>query len=345
MLSDDVIGWDIGGAHLKAARIGASGVVLDAVQVPCALWRGLRELEHGIEAVLTRCVGVQYHAITMTGEMVDLFPDRGAGVKAIAEYVAKRLGDDVVWLYRGDGQFVPPYQAAEYAMQIASANWHAAAECVAQKIGNGILVDIGSTTTDIIPIVANKLRNQGGDDATRLVTDELVYSGVVRTPLMAMTERVPFAGTSVPLMAEYFATMADVYRLTGELPEHADQHPAADGGEKNLAASGRRLARMLGRDRDSAPMTDWHELARWFRGRQLARLHAACEHVAASAQMPADAPIIGAGVGRFLIRELAAVTARPYRSFADLLPLAEVTADEVSNLAPAVSVALLWQRR
>ena len=344
MGSDDMIGWDIGGAHLKAARISTSGVVLDAVQVPCALWRGLNELELAIDIVLARCVGVQHHAITMTGEMVDLFPDRGTGVKAIAEFVAQRLGGDV-WLYRGDGQFVLPSKAAEYAMQIASANWRATAECVAQKIGNGILVDIGSTTTDIIPIVAHKLRNQGGDDATRLDTDELVYSGIVRTPLMAMAERVPFAGTLVPLVAEHFATMADVYRLTGELPEDADQHPTADGGEKTLAASARRLARMLGRDSESATMADWYDLAHWFRARQLTRLHAACERVTVAAEMPANAPIIGAGVGRFLIRELAVMTTRPYRDFADLLSLADVSAEAVSNFAPAVAVALLAQRR
>ena len=156
---------------------------------------------------------------------------------------------------------------------------------------------------------------------------------------------VPFAGKNVPLVAEYFATMADVYRLTGELQECDDQHPAADNGEKTSSASAARLARMLGRDHASAPMADWQTLARWFRARQFARLSSACERVSTAANLPLSATIVGAGVGRFLLREIAATTNRTYIEFSDLLSVENLTKEVVSNVAPAVAVALLAQRR
>ena len=38
-------------------------------------------------------------------------------------------------------------------------------------------------------------------------------------------------------MNEFFATTADVYRLTGELDPAHDQHPSADNAPKDLAAT------------------------------------------------------------------------------------------------------------
>ena len=71
---------------------------------------------------------------------------------------------------------------------------------------------------------------------------------------MAITDAIEFEGLRIPLMAEHFATTADVYRLTGELDERHDQHPSADGAEKTLPGSARRLARMIGRDARERPI-------------------------------------------------------------------------------------------
>jgi len=68
-----------------------------------------------------------------------------------------------------------------------------------------------------------KAQPRGYADSERLQYGELVYSGVVRTSLMALATTAPFAGEWVGIMAEHFATTADVYRITGELPAYADQ--------------------------------------------------------------------------------------------------------------------------
>jgi len=49
-----VIGWDFGGAHLKAVKLDASGVVERAVQLACPLWQGLDQLESALDQALTK---------------------------------------------------------------------------------------------------------------------------------------------------------------------------------------------------------------------------------------------------------------------------------------------------
>ena len=52
----------------------------------------------------------------------------------------------------GDLGVVGLDQAAGMATDVASANWHATASLVAKLMGDGLFVDMGSTTTDLIPI-------------------------------------------------------------------------------------------------------------------------------------------------------------------------------------------------
>jgi uncharacterized hydantoinase/oxoprolinase family protein len=74
------VGWDIGGAHVKAAVINAQGELLAVYQHPCPLWKGLDYLQQAARAILSDInEPVACHAITMTGELVDLFVDRNEG--------------------------------------------------------------------------------------------------------------------------------------------------------------------------------------------------------------------------------------------------------------------------
>ena len=342
MSRSEVIGWDVGGAHLKAARLDKDGSLDRVVQVPCALWQGLDKLQAALDEAVGAVGLAADHAITMTGEMVDLFPNRAAGVHALIDALATRLAPQArLHFYAGDDGFVDAGEAAVSAARIASANWHAAAAFAASRADNALLVDIGSTTTDISLLAGGRVLTRAWGDAQRLVEEELIYTGVVRTPLMALASRAPFDGAWVPLMAEHFATTADLYRLTGELPANADQHPAADGGEKSVDGSTRRLARMLGRDAESASLAQWRQLASWLAQSQAAHIGDACSRALSRGLLDETAPLLGAGVGRFLVARIAQRLGRPYRDFAELLPGATATADWASACAPAVAVAWL----
>jgi (4-(4-[2-(gamma-L-glutamylamino)ethyl]phenoxymethyl)furan-2-yl)methanamine synthase len=344
MPPEAVIGWDLGGAHLKAARLGPGRRVEAVAQLPCALWRGLAELHTALDAAVAQLGTAELHAVTMTGEMVDLFPSRAQGVRTLVEEMGDRFGADGLRIFDIGGGFCSAGEALATPLRVASANWLAAGAVVAAFEPDALFIDVGSTTTDLIPIRGGRIQARGRDDAARLASGELVYAGVVRTPVMAMAEAVSFGGVRVPLIAEWFAAAADVYRLTGQLPEGADQHPTADGGEKSVVASARRLARMIGRDAESAEPERWRELAESLAGAEAQRVRAAAERLLADEPLPPDAPVVAAGVGRFMAVELARDLGRRVIDFGALLPAAPDQRDRVTDCAPAAAVAWLAAR-
>ena len=344
MPADVVLGWDIGGAHLKVAAVDRKGRVVQVVQLPCPLWLGLEHLDRAISTALAQMPTASWHAVTMTGELTDFFRNRAQGVKSIIARFVKQAPADRTDIYAGPAGFLTPQNATQKTDAVASANWAASAQLVASLLPDALFVDVGSTTTDLIPIRGGVLRIRGLCDADRLACEELVYTGVVRTPIMALADRIPFDGQWIPAMAEYFATTADVYRLTGELPEGADQLPAADNGGKTIRDSARRLARMIGRDVESAPLAKWRLCARQLGDLQLWQIGQACERVLSRTVAVDRSPVVGAGIGRFLARKLAAQLGRRYRDFDSLINTAAGAASWASSCAPAVSVALLAHR-
>jgi probable H4MPT-linked C1 transfer pathway protein len=333
----DIVGWDVGGAHLKVARVDAAGKVLAVEQFPCQLWHGMERLQQAVEAATRKLGNAAQHAVTMTGELADIFPSRHDGVLEISTAMQRLLLDARVRFYAGESGLIEPAQVPKHTSQIASANWLASSQFVAQVVPNALLIDMGSTTTDIIKIQDGTAQPQGLTDAARLTTSELVYSGLIRTPVMAMVQRVPFNGQMQRIAAEHFATMADVYRLTGKLEAEHDMSDTADGKGKSLQDSARRLARMVGHDAEDAPLLAWQALAHFIASAQLQDLAAAAQTVAASLQ--SDSPIVGAGVGRAVVRQIAQKIGRPYIDFADLI---EGEAREWAAVcAPAYAVAWL----
>ena len=176
-------------------------------------------------------------------------------------------------IYGGRDGFHAPSDAVRHWRAIASANWHASAAFAASRSKQGLFVDVGSTTSDLVAFRDGRVEFTGYSDEERLTSEELVYTGVTRTPVMAIADRVPFGGASQLVMAEHFATMADIHRLTGELPADADQQATADGRGKTPGDSARRLARMLGRDADPADLAPWRQLAWHLSERQSDKLH------------------------------------------------------------------------
>jgi probable H4MPT-linked C1 transfer pathway protein len=334
------VGWDIGGAHLKAAR-AEHGRIVDAVQVASPLRLGLEALARSFGEAKARMGAADLHAVTMTGELSDTFASRREGVESLLELARRELARSAVTVYAGRAGFIPPDAAREHVEDIASANWHASACLVARALGTALFIDIGSTTTDIVPVHGGAPGARGYTDAERLAAGELVYTGLVRSFLMAVADRGPFAGTLIPLINENFATMADVHRILGNLPAGADQMATADGREKTVEASRARLARMVGRDAHDADAAAWTALAQWFCEAQLRTIVDGAMLVASSRPLPPDAPIVGAGIGSGLVREVARRLSRAYLPFEQLLKVEPRAREWASHCAPAAALALL----
>ncbi|AWN46743.1 H4MPT-linked C1 transfer pathway protein [Methylobacterium terrae] len=340
-----VIGWDLGGVHVKAALVEEArgqARVRAVVQAPCPLWNGLPALDATAAALPDWTRAPARHVVTMTGELTDCFADRADGVAQLAAWAAAHLAGEVA-IYAGRAGLVAPESAAEAAPDVASANWHATAALVGTLRPDALLVDIGSTTADLIPVVDGRPRAIGYSDAERLETGELVYTGVVRTPLLALAQAAPFRGRRTALMAECFATTADAYRLLGLLPEAEDQQDAADLKGKSVRETEIRLARMIGRDRHEGGRADWARLAGFFAEAQSRLLHDAAGLILSRGELPDDAPVVVCGAGRFVAAGLAARLGRRAEDLADLVAprLAPEAAAFASTCGPALAVALL----
>jgi (4-(4-[2-(gamma-L-glutamylamino)ethyl]phenoxymethyl)furan-2-yl)methanamine synthase len=335
-----VIGWDLGGANVKLACAEA-GRVVHAAQIPCPIVAERSKFDAAVDAALALIASAALHAVTMTGELSDVFSDRAEGVAYLVDLMQRVAADRPLRIYAGRSGFLRPEDAKRRTLEVASANWHATAAYVARHHPDGLLVDVGTTTTDLIPIKVGAVGTRGTTDAERLTEGELLYTGVVRTPVMAVAHSAPFRGRVQRIAAERFAIMADVWRLAGELPQNADPYPAADQRGKSVDESAARLARMLGRDAGDAEHTEWVALARYFADCQLAEIEHAARGLAERDGLPRSASVIGAGCGRFVAKTLADRLGRPYVDFGDLIDAAPETRDMAARCAPAVAVALL----
>lgn len=340
-MKEPIIGWDIGGAHVKAALLSPEGKLLNLALQACPLWKGLGHLEQAVREIQQLfSIDSARHALTMTGELVDLFENREQGVDRILKQMLALIPERKLLVYAGNQGFLQPSQVDEsQCLNIASANWLASASFVANEVADGLFVDMGSTTTDILRIEQHQVKAQGFTDYQRLLADELVYTGMVRTPVIAVAQRARFKQREMPLMAEFFASMADVYRLSGDLNEAHDLYDTADGGAKTTYGSALRLSRMTGFDFDRKDMTVWRALALDIKKRQKQLIADAMWRQLQGARKP-EITIVGAGIGRSLIKEIAVENQCAFVDFDQLIEVADPVFDLASSdCAPAVAVA------
>jgi (4-(4-[2-(gamma-L-glutamylamino)ethyl]phenoxymethyl)furan-2-yl)methanamine synthase len=332
-----VIGWDIGGVHLKAVR-AESGRVVKAAQYASPLRGGLERLLEAFAQARCEMGPAERNVITMTGELADTFQSRADGVEQLAMLAACELGS--VSIYAGSRGFVRPEAARAHCTDIASANWHAAATLVAKRLGDALLIDLGSTTTDIISVAQGRVAARGYTDAERLAAGELVYTGLVRGFVMATADRAPLRGSWTPLINENFATMADVHRILGSLPAGVDLMVTADGREKTVEASRARLARMVGCDVGDADDAAWRWLAQWFAEAQTRAVTDAAILVMSACAM-ASVPIVAAGIGLTVIAEVSRRLGCACTGFDEFFDVAPEARTGVCHCAPAAALAVL----
>ena len=336
-------GWDIGGSHLKLALCDERGRCQGAWQFPLPLWRGLEILGKVLGQAVRRLPKRPLkHALTLTAELCDIFQDRERGVRTLLDILRQRLGEEIrIYSLRG---FLGPREARDRTRWVASANWHATLRYATARLPAGILLDIGGTTTDILPFAAGKTLHQGRNDAERMLHGELVYSGVIRTTLAAVARQLPVAGSWLPVAAEHFASMADVYRLSKALPKQADILPTCDGAPVNATACARRLARLCGQDLKAGrpELQKWRVAASYAAELQVQQLYANLARLLSRPALQAPlrtAPLVATGAGAFLVPRLAQRCDRPVRK---LFAPPEHAEPELAQIcASALAVAVL----
>ncbi|MFA5900292.1 MAG: hydantoinase/oxoprolinase family protein [Hyphomicrobium sp.] len=332
-------GYDVGGAHLKVA-LAENGRTIAVRQIACPLWQGIDRLDVAFAQAAELTARADTHAATMTGELCELFPDRRAGVEALLDRLQAILGEDVrIWMGRlGFGDVDAARRAP---MHVASTNFLATATLVATRLPNALLIDMGSTTTDIIAIRDGAPAPRGLTDGERLVTGELVYTGLTRTDVSVVAQRGTLNGQTQRLAAGGFANMADVRRVLGELTDAVDQHAAFDNRGKSASESVARFARCFGRDATDASIDEWRAAARMIADQQAREIRGAIDEALAAVPLPAGAPIVGAGIGAGEIARIASALARDCLPFGILAEAVADCSDWATRCAPATALALL----
>ncbi|MDB5352332.1 MAG: putative H4MPT-linked transfer pathway protein [Planctomycetota bacterium] len=296
------LGLDIGGANLKAAH--TSGV---ARSVAFALWKLPERLPETLAHLAAAMPRADHVAVTMTGELCDCFRTKAEGVRTILQAVLDVFLERTVRVWTTDGTFEDPFSVILRPETAAAANWLALATLGARLAPKGpaILVDIGSTTADLIPLRDGVPVPRGRTDTDRLRTGELVYAGVSRTPVCALATTLPHRGEPTGLAAELFATTRDVYLTLGDLDPAPDDNETADGRPVTREAARDRLSRMVGADRDGFSEADALAFAREADATLMARLIEAAERACLAATGARPHAAIVSGSGEFLSRRLA----------------------------------------
>lgn len=239
------LGIDIGGANIKVADAGSYSATF-----AFPLWREPGRLQCALGDCLAAAPRHDAIAATTTGELADCFATKREGISAIYGALVSAATGRGVYVYLTDGRFVAPGEAIAAPQLAAASNWHAlaafAAGCTTGR--EGLLIDVGSTTTDIIPIRQGQPAAQGRTDTERLLHGELVYTGATRTPVGMLASALPWRGELCPIAREVFATTLDAHVLLGNIPADPSNTKTADGRPATRIAARCRLARMVGAD-------------------------------------------------------------------------------------------------
>ncbi len=330
-----VVGLDIGGANLKAADADGR-----AITRPFAVWKNPDRLAAEIDALRAGFNSPDCLAVTMTAELADCYRTKRDGVDAILSAVELAAGGTLVQVWQTTGHFVPPSEARAEPLLTAAANWHALATFLGPlaPAGGALLIDIGTTTCDIVPLADGQPVPAGRTDRERLQAGELVYTGVRRTPVCAVAGSVPFRGGWCPVMAELFATTLDAYLTTGDLLEDPADCDTADGRPATVSCARDRLARCIGCDSDEFSREDAETAARGLAEAQRRHIASALEAVLRGQPLVPNRLFLS-GVGSFLGRRVLASC--PQLANVATVSLLEIFGPAVAEAACAFAVARL----
>jgi len=332
------IALDIGGANIKIAH--SSGA---ARTVPFEVWKRPDELGQAIAAAVATLPWSDQVAVTMTAELCDCYPTKQVGVNAVLDAVVGVLPDCLVVVWGVDGDFHSVAEVRSRPQVVAAANWLALATLAARLFPQErcLLIDTGTTTTDLIPLDRGKVAARGRSDTERLQAGELVYAGVRRTPVCALATELPLRGIPTGLAAEQFASTLDIYLTLGDFDSDPGDLSTADGRPATVEAARDRLARMVGADRDGFSADDAVAFSQAADQCLLDRLVLAAERACRPTIERPTAAVV-AGSGEFLARRLAGRVIEPDRP---IVSLKEAWGAVASSAGCAYALAILASER
>ncbi|RLI87807.1 MAG: H4MPT-linked C1 transfer pathway protein [Archaeoglobales archaeon] len=281
------LGLDIGGANLKffydADKKGGVEYF--------PMWKKAKKLEEKL-CEFAKTFSPDKVGVVITAELSDVFASKAEGVKFVEKAVRKAFGNSTIHFLDVEGRLS---KKAEPPLAFAASNWIASTLFLARNFESFILADMGSTTTDLIPFKGKILAAK--TDYERLRRGELIYIGVLRTPVFHV---LPFF--TAPLVPEFFAITGDVFVVTGDIKPEDYLCETPDGRGRSVEECMQRLARQLCCDLHEVGAEFVRGLAKETKKYILERISSAMFEISAKYGIKT---VIGCGIGEFLLEGVA----------------------------------------
>jgi probable H4MPT-linked C1 transfer pathway protein len=342
----NVLGFDIGGANTKAAFVVAQECSVKIVKVKSEyfpVWKkGKDELSQLLKTLAVELVGsetLDAVGATMTAELSDAFFTKKEGVNYILDCLVKSFSNVPIFILNTEAKLVSVDRAREEPLDIAAANWSATGWMILQMIGNCIIVDVGSTTASIIPVVQGKIVAKGKTDLEKLMNGELVYTGSLRTNVATILNSVPLRGRKTMVSSEFFAQSGDAHLVLGNISEQDYTVETPDGRGKTKKEAMARLARVVCADIDMLSEKEIMSLAQQVWKKQIERISKGLKSVYDRLYLSPKRkiPIVVTGMGKDFLAKKAAQKV----GFKQVINIGELLSNDVAVMSPSVGVALI----
>jgi probable H4MPT-linked C1 transfer pathway protein len=309
-----VIGWDIGGANTKGAFLRTeNGCVkeLKAIIEYFPMWKAPERLANVLFNLKdqmgddTKLDGV---GLTMTAELSDAFETKREGVTHVLASAGQVFADLPIFVLDVNAALRSIETAKSEPLSVAAANWAATGWMVAQLVETCVIVDVGSTSTSIIPVVDGSVSAAGKTDLEKLIVGELVYTGSLRTNIAAIVQSVPLRGGVARVSSELFAQSADAHLVLGNIREEDYTVETADGRGKTRGEALARLARVVCADKEMLTEAEIVQIAKHAYEGQVAQVAEGLNQVYFRVRSLSEGkvPVIVTGMGNDFLARAAA---------------------------------------
>jgi probable H4MPT-linked C1 transfer pathway protein len=309
-----VIGWDIGGANTKAVFLRTKDGCVEELRTEVEyfpVWKEPKKLVSVLSALKKRVSGnakVDGVGLTMTAELSDAYQTKREGVTHILACAEEAFAGLSIFVLDVNATLRSVDAAKVEPLGVAAANWAATGWLVAQVVKTCVVVDVGSTSTSIIPVVDGRVAAAGKTDLEKLMVGELVYTGSLRTNVAAIVGSVPLRGGVARVASELFAQSGDVHLVLGNITEEEYTTETADGRGKTRGETLARLARVVCADTDMLSEGEIVQIAQYARDRQVEQVADGLKQVYSRVKSLShgEVPVVVTGLGKTFLAEAAA---------------------------------------
>ncbi len=336
-----VLGLDVGGANIKAAYIKTENKILKDVKVLTEyfpIWkRGKENLEKPLKQIKNSFSNIDLLTLTMTAELSDAYFSKREGVLHILNVIKNVFSNIEAKVLNVKGELLTIEEAKNKPLEVAAANWFATGWLVSKLSKNCIVIDVGSTTTSIIPVLNGNVAAKGKNDLEKLILGELVYTGVLRTNVATIVSKVPVKGKLVNVSSEFFAQSGDVHLILENINQNDYTVDTPDGRGVSLNEAAARLARVVCADLELLTFNEVKAIAKYVYEAQIEQIVKGLKKVVKHFPILKFKPAYVAGLGGKIL----AWKALEKAGFKTLRELSSFIGVSEAKAAPAFSLALM----